>query len=230
MADTQIKSNISIDEMFEAGAHYGYTRSRRHPSFRSVIFASKNGVDIIDLEKTQHYFDKALEVAKKFIEEGKQILFVGAKSEISSMVKDIALSLDMPFVVNRWIGGTLTNSSEIKKRVARFEQLTSQKERGELSKYTKKEQLLLAREIAKLEKHFGGIVSMKGMPAVMFVIDPRNESIAVKEAQQMNIPVIALSGSDCDISKITYPIPANDSSLASVKLFIEKFKEALNKS
>jgi len=228
MDSVKTQSNTALDEMFKVGAHYGFSRSRRHPSFKSVVFGVKNGVDIIDLEKTQVYFDKALEFAKSVVAEGKQILFVGTKPEISNIVKEIALSMDMPYVSNRWIGGTLTNFPEIKKRIAKLEEFRRQKERGDLAKYTKKEKLLIDRDIDRLENNFGGIVSMKNMPAVLFVVDPRNEAIAVEEASQIKIPTIALSGSDCDITKVAYPIPANDSSVASVKFFSDKFKTSLN--
>ncbi len=214
--------NKIIDAMFNVGAHFGYSKSRRHPSAKPFIFGAKNKVDIIDLEKTA----ESLAVAKEFIESlaqsGKKILLVGSKPEAKRWISDAAKSIDMPYVDERWIGGTFTNFSEIKKRAARLEDLMAKKEKGELAMYTKKERLLLDREIAKLTKNFGGITAMSKLPDAIFIIDPKHEINAMTEAQTLNIPIVALASSDCNIYDITYPIPANDASTDSVKLFIDE--------
>jgi small subunit ribosomal protein S2 len=227
MIDVKNKTNNSlIEAMFSAGAHYGYSKSRRHPSIKPFIYGAKNKVEIFNLEKTS----KSLEEALKFIEslgkENKQILFVSGKEEIKSIFKESALSIDNPYVAGRWIGGTLTNFSEIRKRINKFLDLSQKKEKGELTKYTKKERLLIDRDIEDLGSKFGGLVDMKELPTALFVIDPKQESIAVTEAEKMSIPVIALSSSDCNIDEIAHPIPGNDSSLSSIKFFVEKVVNA----
>lgn len=225
----QIKDTVRsplIDSMFKAGAHFAYSKSRRHPSTKAYIFGAKNKVEIFDLEKTQTLLAKVLEFVGSLSQFNKQILFVGGKSEAKDAIKAAGTALGMPYVSGRWIGGTLTNFDEIKKRVAKLEQLTGERERGELAKYTKKERLLIDREIANLEIMFSGIVPMKEMPKAMFVVDPKREKIAVQEALDKGIPVIALLGSDCDMKEVTFPIVGNDSSLASVKFFVDEIVKA----
>jgi len=219
------KSNVKheesvIDQMFQVGAHFGYERTRRHPSALPYIFGAKNKVEIFDLEKVSKKLEEALEFVNKLAGEGKQILFVAGKREAVKIVKDEAERIDMPYVAGRWIGGTLTNFEEIRKRVNRFVDLTTQKTKGELAKYTKKERLLIERELEKLEERFGGVVDMNSKPGALFIIDADKEHIARDEAKQVNIPVIALAGSDNDFSKIDFPIPANDSSTKSIKFFL----------
>ena len=158
--------------------------------------------------------------------DGRQILFVGGKNEARDLIKKAAVSIDMPYVAGRWIGGTFTNFSEIKKRISKLEELTKQREKGELSKYTKKERLVIDRNIANLERFFSGLLLMKEMPKAVFAIDPKNEAIAVTEAKKMGIPVIALAGSDCDIKNIDYPIAANDSSISSISFFVDEIVKA----
>ena len=202
-----------ITEMFTAGAHFGYSRSRRHPSAKPFIFGTKNGIEIMDLEKTSVELEKAKEFVKTLAKGGKQILFVGTKSESKKLIEDGATAIDMPFVAERWVGGVLTNFPEIKKRVALLEDLRSKKEKGELAIYTKKERSLIDKDIERLERNFSGIVSMKDIPAAMFVVDPRKESIAIKEAQYLGVPIIALASSDCNIKEVDFAIPGNDSSV-----------------
>ena len=212
--------------MFEVGAHFGYIKSRRHPTTTPFIFGRKNNVEIFDLEKTE----KNLEEAKAFVatlaKEGKRILFVGGKKEAQAAIKEAAEKIDMPHVSGRWIGGTLTNFTEIRKRIDHYTKLLSQKEKGELVKYKKKERLLIDREIAKLEERFAGIVSMDKKPAAIFIIDADNEHIAREEAIQTGVPIISLANTDCDFSKIDYVIPANDSSVDSIKFFLNEVVES----
>ncbi len=212
--------------MFKAGAHFGYSKSRRHPSTASYVFGVKNKTEIIDLEKTSELLNKAIEFVTSLAKDNKKILFIGGKSEAKNAIKNGAMIIDMPYVSGRWIGGTLTNAPEIKKRVARFEDLTSQKEKGELSKYTKKERLLIDRLIVNLEEMFGGVIGMKESPKALFVIDPKKEIIAVTEAKKMGIPVIALLNTDCNIKDIDYPIIANDSSVSSISFFVDSIVKA----
>lgn len=221
-----VDNKALITEMFTAGAHFGYSRSRRHPSVKPFIFGTKNGIEIMDLEKTSVELERVKEFVKTLAKGGKQILFVGTKSESKKLVEDGAAAIDMPFVVERWVGGVLTNFSEIKKRVALLEDLRSKKEKGELAMYTKKERSLIDKDIERLERNFAGIVSMKDIPAAMFVVDPRKESIAIKEAQYMGIPVVALASSDCNLKEVDFAIPGNDSSVSSVSFFISQIVQA----
>jgi len=227
MEKSETEENF-IDPMFEAGAHYGYSKSTRHPSVSPYIFGTKNRVEIFDLEKTQRLLLDAVSYVKLLGMEEKKLLFVGGKSEAQDIVKSAAENIEMPYVAGRWIGGTLTNYSEIKKRVGRLLDLRSERERGELAKkYTKKEQLLIDREIAKLEEHFSGLIVLKEtLPQALFIIDTKKEHTAVREAKHMNIPVIGLMNSDCNISDADYPIIANDASKNSIAFFVEKIASA----
>lgn len=212
--------------MFKAGAHFAFSKTRRHPTTTPYIFGVKNKVEIFDLEKTSELLDKAKAYVESLAKEGKCILFVGGKSEARNAVKSGALSINMPYVDGRWIGGTLTNFMQIRKRVEKLEKLTTEKEKGELAKYTKKERLLIDREITNLERFFTGIVSMKDLPKAIFIIDPKKEQTAVKEAQDMGITVIALAGSDCNIKGLDFPIVGNDSSQTSVNFFVQEISKA----
>lgn len=218
--------NTLIDELFQAGAHFGLTPARRHPSAKPFIFGKKNSLEIFDLEKTSQELLKALKFVEDKAAEGALTLFVGGKTEAREAVKQAGRELGLPFVHGRWIGGTLTNWSEIKKRIQKLEDLTTQREKGELGKYTKKERLLIDREIDKLTIYFSGLSTMKALPKLLIVADSKKEHIAVSEARMMNIPVVAITGSDTNMSNVTYAIPANDSSRASIALIIEKIVEA----
>jgi len=218
-----------IKNLFNAGAHFAFSKSRRHPSAKPFIFGVKNKVEIFDLEKTAVQLESAKEFLAKIASEGGQILFVGSKNEAREIVKSGAKEAEMPFVSTRWVGGSLTNFAEIRKRVNRLEDLRSQTEKGELGKYTKKERLLIEREIESLEKSFDGLVLMKRLPAALFIIDSKREAIAVKEAKVRKIPVVSLSSSDCDLNVINFAIPGNDSSPTSIKFFVNEIVEAIEK-
>jgi small subunit ribosomal protein S2 len=211
---------INLDELMKNGVHFGFARGRRHPSVKNYIFGSKNKNDVFDLEKTNEKLAAALGFIAKLGEDKAQILLVGGKSEAREAVKMAGEATGLPYVAGRWIGGTLTNFPEIKKRIAKMLDLKQQKEKGELAKYTKKERLLIDREIAKLETYFSGLIPMQGLPKALFVVDARFEETAVREAKRLKIPVIALCGSDNDIKTIEYPIIGNDSSRASVKYIV----------
>jgi small subunit ribosomal protein S2 len=215
-----------IEAMFKAGAHFAFTRSRRHPTVSPYIFGVKNKIEIFNLEKVEPLLHGAKNVVKKMASEGKTILFVGGKSEARIATKLAGEALSMPYVSGRWVGGTISNFGEIRKRIQKFLDLNDQKEKGELSKYTKKERLLISREIEKLEKLFGGLVSLTKIPDAVFVIDAKKEHIAVKEAQDAKIPVIALCGSDCNIKNIDYPIVGNDASVSSVNFIVTEIIDA----
>lgn len=217
----------NIDRMFAVGAHYGYSKSRRHPSIKPYIFGAKNWVEIIDLEKTEDLLKEATQFAKKLGEEGKKILFVGSKDEAKVAIEEGAGAIDMPYVTGRWIGGTITNFSEIKKRLNKMEDLSSKKDKGELAqKYTKKEQVMLDREIDNLKTNFFGIGSMTEIPHALFIVDTKKEDIAVREALQKQIPIVGLLNSDSNLTNIDYPIVANDATRTSIKFFVDEIVNA----
>lgn len=217
-----------IKTMFEAGVHYGYRKSRRHPSSQPFIYGNKDGVEIFNLEETHRKLEEAKEYAKSLVADGKKILFVASKPEAARIVRECAESVNQPYMVGRWIGGTLTNYSEIKKRIDRYHKLIQQKEKGELGKYTKKEQLLLDREVRKLEDKFGGIADMEGLPKALFIVDANEESIAVKEARDTGVSIIALCNNDCDFKEVDYAIPGNDSSRSSIEYVVGEITKAIN--
>ena len=219
--------SLNIQDLAKAGLQYGYSRTRRHPSTKSFIADNKNGVDFINLESTKTQLEEAISFLKSVRGAGKTILFVGVKPEIRQIVKEVALSLNAPYVTERFIGGTLTNYPQIKKRIEKLHDLLGKKEKGELNVYTKKEQLLIQRDIDRLDRDFGGISAMSNLPAAIVIIDPRHEFICVKEATRMHIPVVALLNTDCTLEGIEYPIVGNDGSVASVRFVLEAIKEAL---
>ncbi len=220
------KDTKQVEEMFKAGGHFGYSKSRRHPSTAPYIFTTKNGVDIINIEKSEEMLEKVVEQVKALAASGKTVLFVGTKSEARQAIVEAALSLNMPYVNERWVGGTLTNFPEIKKRITKLLDLRDQKEKGELEKYTKKERLLIDREVADMTKNFQGVTGIMKTPDVLFVIDPKKEHIAVTEAHKMKVPVIALMNTDCNIKSVEHPIVANDASVTSIVFFVEKIRDA----
>lgn len=216
-----------IQRLFNAGAHFGFKKSRRHPTVIPYLFTTKDGVDIFDLEKTAASLETAKELLKQAGLSGKVVLFVGTKDESVNIVKKVAEQVNAPYVVNRWIGGMLTNMSEIKKRIIRLEALTNEATSGELErKYTKKERVLIGREMTKLEFNFGGIKNMQKTPDYLLVVDPRHDHIAVEEATNKNVPVIAIMSSDCDAAKITYPVVVNDSLQTSIAVVLEELAAA----
>jgi len=223
----ELKSgNSNVDALFSAGAHFGFVKSRRHPSTKPFIFGVKNKIEIFDLEKTEEALNSALKFVESLGARNGVILFVSGKSEAKNAITAVAESINMPYVAGRFIGGTLTNFPEIRKRVEKLESWVSQKEKGELVKFTKKERLLIDREIDKLREFFFGISVMKNLPHAVFIIDSKKESIAVKEAKTIGVPIISLSGTDNNISEIDFPIPANDSSRTSIEYFLKKVAEA----
>jgi small subunit ribosomal protein S2 len=212
--------------MFSAGVQFGFSKARRHPSVKPYIFGMKNKTEIFDLEKTEVMLKAATDFVAKIASESKSILFIGGKAEARVAIEDAAGSLAMPYAAGRWIGGTFTNFVEIKKRIEKLKQLTLEKERGELAKYTKKERLLIDKEIDNLTIMYGGLGDMKEMPGAVVVIDSKHEGIAVDEARVKKIPVVALCGSDCDLTKVDYPVVGNDTSRASISFFLKAICEA----
>lgn len=219
--------SITIEALKKAGLQYGYSRTRRHPSVKPFIEGNSNGNDFINLEKTKMQLEEAVSFLKSVSGAGKVILFVGVKPELRQVVKEVALSLNSPYVTERFIGGTLTNFSQIKKRIEKLHDLLKKKETGELAVYTKKEQLLIQRDIDRLDRDFGGISSLANIPSAIVVIDPRHELMCMKEAKHLHIPVVALSNTDCTIAGTEYPIVGNDGSVSAVRFVLETIKNSL---
>ena len=215
-------NNPLIDKLFSVGAHFAYGKSRRHPSTSRYIFGTKGETELFDLEQTAQLLGEALDAVKALAASRKTILFIGGKAEAREALRRSAEALGMPYVAGRFIGGTLTNWSEIKKRLARLTELSDMREKGELAKFTKHERLLIDREITDLEAMFGGLKGMTKLPDALVVVDPRAESGAVAEARQLNIPVIALMNSDCDRSGIAHPVPGNDASRETIAFVLDE--------
>ncbi len=216
-----------VEKMFAAGAHFGLPKARRHPSVQKFVFGLKQKVDIFDLEKTEILLGEAKAYAQKLGVERKKLLFIGGKPESHSIVKNTAFRIEAPYCVGRWIGGSITNFPEIKKRVNKLKRLLDDKESGALSKYTKLERLHIDRDIEKLQKMYEGLIPLGDkLPDAIFVIDSKSEAIAVNEAKAKKIPVIAVTNSDCDITLVDYPIVANDSTKKSIDFFVNEIASA----
>ncbi|MCC7500461.1 30S ribosomal protein S2 [Candidatus Nomurabacteria bacterium] len=218
--------NTLIERLFSVGAHFGYAARYRHPSTTSFLFGAKGSVELFDLEKTASLLDQALAFVKSLAAEKKVILFVSGKAESRDTLRRVAERIGQPYASGRWIGGTLTNWNEIKKRLARLEEHIAMRDGGQLAKFTKRERLLIDREITDLEAMFGGLRGMSKLPDALVIVDPRAEKGAAEEARQLNIPVVAFLNSDCDASSIQYPIPGNDASAAAVTLVLDEIAKA----
>ena len=221
-------SKITTEALAKAGLQYGYSRSRRHPTAKKFVSSTVNSVDMIDLEQTKVQFEKAIAFLVGMKSSGKNIMFVGVKPEVRQLIKEVSLSLNAPYVAERFIGGLLTNFPQMKKRIEKLHDLLKKKEKGELAVYTKKEQLLIQRDIDRLDRDFGGVSSLTNIPNVIVIVDPRHESMCVLEAVRMHIPVVALANTDCTLEGIEYPVVGNDGSVASVRFFLETIKNALS--
>ncbi len=225
---TNTNNSTLIERLFSVGAHFGFKKSRRHPTVAPYLYGTKEGNDIFDLEQTATLVATAAEKLKEAGLLGKTVLFVGTKTEVVTLVKTAAEKVAMPYVTNRWIGGMLTNFSEIKKRINRLGELESGTASGELErKYTKKERMVLGREATKLEHNFKGISALTKTPDLMVVVDPRHDHIAIKEARVMKVPVVGIMSSDCDVSLVDFPILVNDSLKGSVSAVLEELTKAL---
>ena len=230
MTNTQIKTDIDsvkVEDLAKAGVAYGYSKTRRHPSTKSFIYSTQNGIDLIDLTKTKASLKEAIDFLKSVKEQNKKILFIGEKPEVVQIVKEVALSLGEPYITNRFIGGSITNFHQIKKRIEKLASMIEAKNKGEWSKFTKKEQLLMQREKVKLDKNFGGLSGVTNLPGAVVVVDSSFEKIPVAEAAIAHIPVVSISNTDCDISTIEYPIISNDSSRSSVEMLLNIIKASL---
>ena len=221
---------ISIEEMAEAGLHLGHRTSRVFPKMKPYIYGVRSSIHIIDLEKTAQKFKEALEFIQKLVSENKTLLLVGTKVQISNLVKEFAEEHNLPYVTERWLGGTFTNFGSIKKRVDYLKDLEEKKKKGELEKYTKKERIKMDREIKKLETKIGGIKNLEGLPDAIFVFNMRKDNLAIKEARKKGVKVIAIADTNVDPTLADYLIPANDDAFSSVKYILEKVGEVILKA
>ncbi len=215
-----------MKELLEAGVHFGHQTRRWNPKMKPYIFGSRNGIHIIDLQKTVSLFKDIYDFIVRTVAEGYSILFVGTKKQSHDAIIEESERCGMFFVVNRWLGGTLTNFQTIRKSIARLKELESMKTDGSIHRYTKKEVLKMEKELFKLEKNLGGIKDMDELPGAVFIVDPKREHIAVKETKKMGIPVIAITDTNCDPDDIDYLIPGNDDAIRSIRLICSKIADA----
>ena len=222
-------AKVSLKDLLEAGAHFGHQASRWNPKMKPYLYTVRDKIHIFDLAKTREGLEKACEYVKKTTAEGGKIIFVGTKRQAAAIVKEEAKKAGMPWVCQRWLGGTITNWEQIKKNVEKLVEMKEKKEKGEYKKYTKKEQILIDREIARLEKFFGGLVGLENLPAAIFVVDIKKEKTAVREANRKEIPVVAIVDSNSDPGLVDYVIPANDDAVGAIKLIVGAVAEAAKK-
>ena len=216
-----------VDRLFETGAHFAQVKSRRHPSMKPFVIGTKSKVEIFDLEKTDAQLARAKSAMATLAREGKTVLFVGGKREVSDEVRATAKRINQPFVAGRWLGGTISNFVEIKKRIDRLADLTGKRESGELLKTTTKlERVFIDREINRLNDRLGGITNLAKRPDAMVIVDTRHEAHATKEARDAGIPVIGIMSSDCDLKDAAFPIVVNDASRQTVKLVLDELASA----
>jgi small subunit ribosomal protein S2 len=220
-------SGITMKQMLEAGLHFGHQTRRWNPKMKPYIFAPRNGIYIINLDKTIRLFRKAYEYVLEVSAKGGYVLFVGTKRQAQAIIKEEASRCGMYYINHRWLGGTLTNFQTIKKGVDRLKSIEAMQEDGSINKFPKKEILLMEKERVKLERNIGGIKNMRSLPAAVFVIDPNKEQIAVKEANKLDIPVIALADTNCDPQGLAHIIPGNDDAIRAIKLITSAIADAV---
>ena len=218
---------VAMKQLLEAGVHFGHQTRRWDPKMAEYIFQARNGIHIIDLQKTSKKLDEAYAFLKEQVEEGKTVLFVGTKKQAQECVKEAALKCGMYYVDQRWLGGMLTNFDTIQKRIQRLKELEAMEQDGTFEVLPKKEVILLKKEMDKLERNLGGIKEMDKLPGVIFLVDPKKERIAVLEAKKLNIPVIGLVDTNCNPEELDYPIPGNDDAIRAVKLIADVMANAV---
>jgi small subunit ribosomal protein S2 len=219
--------DITLLELLKSGAHFGHSTSRWNPKMKPFIFTARNGVHILDLEKTKKYLVKAMEFVKTLASKGGTILFIGSKKQTREILKTSALECDMPFVNIRWLGGTFTNFRTIQKTIRKLEKLEHLKVSGEIERYTKKERLMIEREIDKLKKLFEGIKNLKRIPDAIFVTDSKHDAIAIKEAKKAKVKIIGVVDSNVSPEGIDYLIPCNDDATKAVELVLSAISSAI---
>ena len=221
MTTPNVRQDVSIQDLLEAGLHFGHRTKRWNPKMRKFLFGQRNGIYIIDLEQTLEGLQKARQFIYDTVSRGRQILFVGTKKQAQEALKTIAVQQKQPFVVNRWLGGTLTNNETIRKSIARMREIEQMEKDGSINALPKKEIAKVRHELEKLHYNLSGIADMNGNPGALFVVDVNCEAIAVAEANRLNIPVVALVDANVDPDPVDYPIPSNDDAIRGIKLIAE---------
>ncbi|MAG44345.1 30S ribosomal protein S2 [bacterium] len=222
--------DISLLSLLKSGAHFGHVKAKKHPAMEKYIHTMRNGIHIIDLEKTLKKLTKALSFVKQTIKAKEQIIFIGTKNQAQDIIVKSAEKASMPYVNNRWLGGTLTNFKVIHKQIEKLLDLEEKQEKGELKKYTKKEQVVFKDEIKRLNKFFGGLKSLDKLPGAVFIIDIEKEKNALAEAKKMQIPIIALVDTNVNPKEVDYPIPANDDAVKVIKMICQSISDEIIKS
>lgn len=218
----------SVTEMLEAGMHFGHRTYKWHPKMKPFIFEARKGIHIIDLEKTLTQLEKALAFISRSVSEGKNVLFVGTKTQVKNHLRDAAKECGMPYISERWLGGTLTNFNIIRNSIRMYVDLLEKKESGKLEKYTKKERIQFDRQIAKLSMSVGGLVTLNRTPDIIFIWDIKHEETALAEAKKRRIPIIAVCDTNVDPTGIDYVIPANDDASKAITLILGLLKDTIN--
>ncbi len=219
--------NTSIKELLEAGVHFGHQTSYWHPRMKKYIFTQRNGIHILDLEKTVLMLNKACAFIQRLAAEGQEIIFVGTKRQAQEVVEAAAQKCGMCYVNQRWLGGLLTNFATMQTRIDYLVRLEDKRNRGELDTLSKKERSQIDKEILRLNKQMGGFKEMTKLPAALFIVDPIKDSIALAEAKKLDIPVVAIADTNCNPDKIDYPIPANDDAIKTIKLISNRIADAI---
>lgn len=219
-------AKVSLKDLLEAGAHFGHQAKRWNPKMKPYLFGVRNGIHIFDLVKTKEGLEKAVDFVKNLTAEGGIIVFVGTKRQAAEIVKEEAKKAGVPYVWERWLGGTITNWEQIKKSIEKLVEMKEKREKGEYKEFTKKENVLIDREIARLERFFGGLVGIKELPSAIFVVDTKKEEAAVKEAKKKGITVVAVVDSNSDPDLVDYVIPGNDDAVGAIKLMVGTIAEA----
>ncbi len=216
-----------LTKLLEAGVHFGHQAKRWNPKMEKFIFGKRSGIYIIDLEKTLVKLKEAQEFLRGVVGEGKDILFVGTKKQAQGVIRQVAESLNMPYVVERWVGGLLTNFEVVSSRIAKYKELLKAREEGRFDELPKKEVVRLNRELERMERNFSGLKHMEELPGALFVVDPKKEYLSVREARKVGLPIVALVDTDSDPEVIDYPIPGNDDALKSIKTIISFIADAV---
>ncbi|MBE34622.1 MAG: 30S ribosomal protein S2 [Opitutaceae bacterium] len=219
--------NITPKDLLDAGVHFGHQTKRWNPRSKPFVFDHRQGISIIDLGKTHEALEKAYKFVEDTVANGGNILFVGTKKQAQEIIREAATSVNMPFCVDRWLGGTLTNYETVKKSIAKYKNYQQMDTAGELSKFSGKEESAIRREMGRMERNFNGIIDMEGMPTAMFIVDVNHEKIAVAEATRIGVPSIGLVDTNSDPAGLTHAIPGNDDAVKSIRIIVETIVEAI---
>lgn len=223
----QDKQFPTLKELLEAGAHFGHSVKRRNPRMDDYVYAVKNGVQIFDLIKTREALKEACEYLSDVASKGGEVLLLGTKGQAVDVIREQAERIGAPYIVNRWVGGLFTNWDQLKGRIDKLNDMRSRMEAGDYKKYTKKEQVLLKRQIERLDRMYGGVAKMKELPQAIFMVDPTRETTALRESLAVNVPIVAVVDTNCDPTDMVKVIPGNDDSQKTVKLFVEAVASAI---